>query len=131
MKLIIAGSRGATTYDLIIKAMKYFNLHGDDIDEVVSGTAKGADTLGEEWAANNDIKVKQFPAEWSNLNAKPCSIRENQYGKYNAMAGLNRNKEMAVYADCLLAIWDGESRGTLNMIETMENMGKTVHVWEI
>ncbi len=73
-----------------------------EITEIVSGTCKGVDQLGEEWAGRKGIPVKRFPADW------------NQYGR---RAGPLRNREMAKYADALIAIWDGESRGTKNMID--------------
>lgn len=74
-----------------------------EITEVVSGACKeGVDRLGEEWAGRKGIPVKRFPADW------------NQYGR---RAGPLRNREMAKYADALIAIWDGESRGTRNMID--------------
>jgi len=41
-----------------------------------------------------------------------------------------RNREMAKYADCLLAIWDGISTGTGNMIYEMRALGKPVKVVE-
>ena len=42
-----------------------------------------------------------------------------------------RNREMAEYADALLAVWDGESKGTANMILEMHRMGKPVFVWRV
>ncbi len=69
---------------------------------VVSGTARGADRLGEIWAQMQGIPVVQFPADW------------NRYGK---KAGYLRNIEMADHAEALIALWDGESRGTKHMIE--------------
>lgn len=80
---------------------------GFDIDEVVSGKARGADTAGEAWAEANDIPVAEFPADW------------DEHGK---RAGYLRNKEMAEYGDQLIAIWDGKSRGTSMMID----LGKEV-----
>lgn len=84
------------------------------ISEVVSGTANGIDRRGEQWAAKNNIPIKQFPAEW------------DVYGK---SAGYVRNYVMAQYADALIAIWDGKSKGTLNMINTMANLNKPIYVY--
>lgn len=98
MKVIIAGSRTVTNPEAVkaaIDASKFV------ITEVVCGMAKGADLLGRLWAQYNGIPVKEFPADW------------NLYGK---KAGCLRNEQMAQYADALIAVWDGESRGTLNMI---------------
>jgi len=98
MKVIIAGSREITDYNKVETAIKAINL---PITEVVSGTAKGVDRLGEQWAEAHNIPVKKFPADW------------NTYGK---KAGYIRNEMMANYADALIAIWDGKSKGTKHMI---------------
>ena len=99
MKTIIAGSRGFTDYRVIERCVEIAKL---DITEVVSGTAKGVDQLGEYWASEHDIPVKEFPAKW------------DEFGK---AAGYKRNVQMAEYADALIAIWDGGSRGTKHMID--------------
>lgn len=118
MKVIIAGSRTINDIKLITKAIEASQF---DITEVVCGDAKGVDLLGSSWAHLNDIPVKHFPADWSNIKVKGAQIRENKYGKYNAKAGIMRNEEMAKYAGKnggLIAIWDGKSTGTANMILT-------------
>ena len=85
-----------------------------EITEVVSGGARGIDTDGEHWAIGSGIPVKRFPADWDDLGKR---------------AGFVRNAEMADYADALIAIWDGKSRGTLHMINTMVEAGKPVFVY--
>lgn len=100
-KVIIAGSRTFTDYDLLEDAMNQL-LKGwkkKDI-EIVSGGAKGADRLGERYAKKHHIKLKMFPADWSIGNA----------------AGIIRNMQMGDYADCLVAFTNG-SRGTAHMIK--------------
>jgi predicted Rossmann fold nucleotide-binding protein DprA/Smf involved in DNA uptake len=86
---------------------------GFKFSEIVSGGAKGVDRVGESIAALGDIDLKIFPADW------------DLHGKG---AGHIRNRQMAEYADALVAVWDGESRGTKNMIDTMKRMGKPVFV---
>lgn len=88
---------------------------GFHIDEVVSGTAKGIDSLGEAWAKKNKIPIKQFPANW------------DLHGK---MAGYLRNKEMVEYADALIAITRG-SKGTRLTIDLAEKKGMQMFVKEI
>lgn len=110
MKVIIAGSRTVTDFRFVYQAA---NESGFEITEVVSGGAPGVDTLGEEFAADLDVPLKVFPAEWEKLGKS---------------AGPIRNRHMAEYADALIAIWDGESRGTKNMIATMERLGKPAFV---
>lgn len=95
----MAGSRTWTNWGMMEQIL---DLWKDDITELVSGTAKGADEMGEWWATKNGISIKRFPADWS------------RYGKG---AGYIRNKEMAQYADGLFAFWDGKSKGTGHMID--------------
>lgn len=111
MRTIIAGSReGFNSNDVKIATA----LCGFDIIEVVSGTARGVDRLGEEWASLNNIPVKKFPADWNGLGKK---------------AGYVRNEQMAEYADALVALWDGNSRGTKHMIDMAKRKGLRVYVY--
>lgn len=59
---------------------------------------------------------------------EPCIAKSNQYGEYNALAGMNRNHSMGDSATHLLAFWDGKSKGTQDMIEYMTRIGKSVKV---
>ena len=68
---------------------------------IISGTAKGADTLGERYAHERGYDIEKYPADWE------------RDGK---SAGPIRNAKMAEVADALIAFWDGNSRGTANMI---------------
>lgn len=99
MKVIIAGSRTASKRDVwnAICACPFRK----EITEVICGCAQGADTFGAQWAKSLNIPVSFMPADW------------NKFGK---SAGYKRNAEMASIADGLLAIWDGQSRGTADMI---------------
>lgn len=122
MKLIIAGSRGLPLIDEEITAAVTSFILANPIavidlskgpmtylTEVVSGTARGIDRLGELWAERRGIPVKRFPADW------------NKHGK---AAGFIRNREMAIYGDGALVLWDGKSRGSKNMYETMRGLSK-------
>lgn len=112
MKVIIAGSRHMPNflYHLIPKAIK---LSGFQITEIVSGGARGADRLGEQYAKENNIPCKVFPADWKTFK--------------NA-AGPIRNSQMKNYADAAIVfIFDG-SRGSANMINQMEKAKKPVFV---
>jgi hypothetical protein len=112
-KLIVAGSRGFNDYELLSRAL--FAI-AEDVDyereiSIVSGMARGADMLAAQFAKTNNVQLYEFPANW------------DMYGK---RAGYLRNEEMAAFSNGLLAFWDGESRGTKHMIETMLAMGKPV-----
>ena len=112
MKVIIAGSRDIDADWRTVEQAVY----NTDwvITEVVSGAARGIDTYGEQWAVIHKIPIKRFPADWDN------------YGK---RAGHMRNYDMAKYADALIAVWDGKSKGTLNMINNMVSADKPVYVY--
>ncbi len=114
MKIIIAGCRdiiGRVSFNLVTYAMAECKFR--PVLEVVCGMAPGIDMAGHWWANRNKIPVKQFPADWKT------------HGKF---AGPRRNYEMARYADALVAIWDGESKGTANMIGAMKKLKKPVFV---
>ena len=124
---IIAGSRTVENYEIVEMAIA---ASGFRITEVVSGCAPGADTFGELWAKQHMIPIKRFPAIWADLSHPNAVIKVNNRGqKYDAMAGKRRNQQMADYADQLIAVWDGVSRGTHDMIERARYNGLTVFVY--
>jgi len=108
MKVIIAGSRTINDYE----AVKAFVAEsGYDITEVVSGHSPGGgvDLLGERWS-------EEFLGKKARLFPYPVLM--------GVTGGYFRNKKMAVYGDALIAIWDGESKGTKDMINQMKRLGK-------
>ena len=121
-KVIIAGSRGFTDYKLLEDLLdrKFSKVTDTHKVVIVSGTAKGADKLGELYAKNKGYPVHPFPADW------------HLHGK---SAGYKRNKRMAQYADALVAFYDGSSKGTGHMINLAkdyisEPMNIHVHVYK-
>jgi len=100
-KIIISGTRYFEDYELLCATLDKFVGDITDNIEIVSGTCRGADSLGERYAKEHNLAVKKFPAYW------------NAFGK---RAGIMRNAEMADYANALVAFWDGKSKGTKNMI---------------
>ncbi len=112
MKTIIAGCRDFNDIKFLeSKLNEYRKKHV--ITEVVSGGAYGADAMGEAYAVLHGIPIKSFPADW------------NKHGK---AAGPIRNRQMANYGDVLVAVWDGKSKGTKNMIEEMNKLKKPVYI---
>lgn len=97
MKTIIAGSRTFDNYELLCKVCDEH-----EITTVISGCAKGADTLAIRYADEKGIKVLQFPALWD---------------IYGRSAGYVRNTVMAENAEALIAFWDVQSKGTKHMID--------------
>lgn len=117
MKTIIAGSRDISDVSRVKATIKHaVKFNGLEVTEVVCGCAAGVDEIGKQWAEGNGIPVKQFPADWQ---------------KHGKAAGPIRNREMAEYADALIAIWDGKSRGTANMIEEAEKHGLKVFAYRV
>lgn len=112
MKVIIAGSRTFNDFKLL-KSTCDSLLTLIDVHEIVSGCANGADKLGEQYAYENNIIIKKFPANW------------DVYGK---SAGYIRNEEMAKYSDFLIAFWDGKSKGTMHMINLAKQYNLKVEV---
>ena len=112
MKTIIAGSRNIHDYALVVSSVARC---GWWITEVLSGAAQGVDTLGAEWARLNNIPLSVFPANWAKYGPK--------------RAGPLRNSTMAAHADALIAIWDGQSTGTKDMIDRASRIGLRVYVW--
>ena len=113
MKTIIAGTRkieGDAGYLQVVQAVQE---SGFEITQVVSGGAKGVDKLGELWASRSKVGVRVIPAQWE---------------KDGKAAGFKRNTRMAEYAEALVAVWDGESRGTAHMIEEAKKKGLTIYI---
>lgn len=85
--------------------------HDLSISELVCGMCEGIDMSAYEWAAHLKLPVKEFPADWD---------------KYGRAAGPIRNAQMAEYADIVVAIWDGKSKGTSSIIREMKKLNKPV-----
>lgn len=101
-RVIIAGSRDFQDYPLLVSTMDRLLANVKEDVVVVCGKARGADSLGEQYARERGYQILEYPADWKT------------YGK---AAGCIRNEEMAKNADALVAFWDGKSCGTENMIQ--------------
>lgn len=112
MKIIIAGSRDITCYDLLLEAIKESGIVIDDSLEIVSGMAKGVDSLGVFFANENELKLHKFPADWK---------------RHGMKAGPLRNIQMGEFADGLIALTNG-SKGTAHMINYMKKYNKWHYV---
>ena len=106
MKVAIIGSRDFNNYELLAKTLDDFT-----IDMIVSGGAKGADTLAERYALLHDIEILIF---------KP------DYKLYSRGAPLKRNFQIVDASDIVLAFWDGKSRGTKHAIDYALSQNKQV-----
>lgn len=109
MKMAIIGSRG-----LIVEDISVFL--PDTIAEIVSGGAIGIDSCARAYAKAHGIKLTEFLPE---------------YGKYGKYAPLKRNIQIIEYADEVIAIWDGASRGTKFVIDKCGEMGVPIKVYTL
>ncbi len=114
-QLIVAGGREIGNVPLIRREI---NQAWRDIGpfEVVSGTARGVDSIAADLAKQAGITVHEYPADW------------DRFGK---SAGYRRNEQMASVATHLLAFWDGESKGTGHMIDIAGNVGVPARIIKI
>lgn len=123
LRVIIAGGRDFDDFPLLMdRCIEILSEKTKDDNEfqkirIVSGTARGADRLGEQFANVAHYEISRFPADWDNLGKR---------------AGYVRNVEMAKFAaedsgGMLIAFWDGKSRGTKHMIDLAKRYRLEVH----
>lgn len=114
IRLAIIGGRDFTNYEYMKNSLA--KLAQDvTIIQVVSGGARGADSLGEQWANEQNIPINIFPAQWE---------------KYGRSAGFRRNKDIINNCDMVAAFWDGQSRGTENSIQLAKEQRKPVRIFK-
>ena len=122
LRVIIAGSRDFSDYELLKKsAIEIITKKTmlPDLTRIISGGARGADTLGERFANEMGLEISRFIPDWDGLGKR---------------AGYVRNAEMAKFAvednndGMLIAFWDGKSKGTKHMIDLANKYGLEVHV---
>lgn len=110
MIVAVAGSRSITNADVVCSVL---DAKASGATQVVTGGARGVDTIAFDWAWAHGIPVQVIAAEWS---------------RHGRAAGPIRNREIARLAERLIAIHDGHSRGTMHMIESMRNLRKPVEI---
>ena len=112
LKVIVAGGRDFNNYNLL--SQKLDNLFSKTANVVIiSGMAKGVDSLAVKYAEENKIRVSEFPAKWK---------------KHGNASGFRRNVEMARFADACVCFWNGKSPGTKHMIDTAKRMNLKLRV---
>lgn len=116
MKTIIAGSRNVSDIKIVQAALWNARSAGILITEVVSGGCRGVDGLGERLAREHGFPITVFGADWDT---------------HGRAAGPIRNTKMADYADALIAVWDGKSRGTFDMISKARKRKLLVYIERI
>lgn len=114
MRTIIAGSRSITDSQITFDAINWAQTEGLVITTVLCGGAQGPDTHGEMWAQTLEIPVEYYPAHWHDQGMA---------------AGYKRNVRMADRADALIAVWDGQSKGTKHMIDIAHQYELEIYIW--
>lgn len=108
MKLAVVGSRGFNDYELLKN--KLDKIHNrKPITVIVSGGARGADSMGERWAKENDIETIIFYPNWD---------------KYGKKAGFIRNEDIIKNSDVVVACWNKISKGTEHSIKLAKKYNK-------
>jgi|GEM_PF-1035847 len=136
-KLIIAGGRDFNDRTMFDEGLQWFAQDAapvkfvdpsgvDDgaVLEIVSGMAKGADSLGAEYAQEVGIPLHKFPANWKDLEAPGAVVRQGPYGPYNVNAGFDRNRRMAEAANGVLLYPGG--KGTAHMAQIAQELSLDV-----
>lgn len=114
MRLAIIGSRNFNDYQIFTRILNQLR-NVEDITSIISGGAKGADTLAEKYALDNNIPITIFPADW------------NTHGK---KAGYIRNVTIWDNSDLGIAFWDGSSKGTEHSFKLAKTQNKILYIYE-
>lgn len=113
LKVIIAGSRSFADREYLYSTCDGILAPYNRSIIIISGGARGADSLGEDYAIDRRHSLIRMPARWK---------------EHGRSAGHIRNEKMARAADMLIAFWDGESKGTQDMIRRASVHGLDVRV---
>lgn len=129
-KVAVIGSRSFSDRDLmkneLTDLIKTRNVEKESV-VIISGGARGADSLAESIADEMGFRKNIMKADWQNLSVPNVRKKINGWGGiYNANAGHDRNKKMADECDEAVAFWDGTSPGTKNMVGQVRMLGKPV-----
>ena len=114
---LIVGGRTFNDYELLESKCDQLLKNQKDV-QIVSGGAKGADSLAERYANDKGHELKAFKADWDIYNKSSGFIRNDQMHKYISQFN-NRG---------VIAFLDGESKGTKQNFELGKKYGNLVRV---
>lgn len=111
IKLAIVGSREICDPTLVLKTIDILKKYSqfDTIELIVSGGARGVDSLAKDYAEKNNIPCKEHLPDWD---------------KHGKAAGFIRNEKIINEATHVIAIWDGKSKGTKHSIKLSQSWNK-------
>ena len=111
MKIAVIGSRDFADYQMLCDVMKNYQ----HATHIISGGARGADSLAAKYAKSHDVELIEFIPDW-------------EIGKH---AGHIRNQDIIDAADQVIAFWDMHSPGTKDSIRRAKRAGKPVMIVNI
>jgi len=130
MRVIIAGSREFGDYELlnkeclrIFRELKSEGFNTDrEVIEIISGGARGADSLGEIFGKAYGLKIKRFIPDWDGLGKRAGYVRNDEMAKF-----AKQDSQLGV----LIACWNGVSKGTKHMIDLANKQSLRVYIVNI
>jgi hypothetical protein len=109
MILAIIGSRDFSDFELLELTVNGI----EDVSEIISGGAKGTDSLARDYANKYHIKIIEYIPDWK---------------KHGLAAGYKRNVDIINYCDAAIAFWNGTSNGTRHGIELAVKQRKCLKI---
>ena len=106
MKLLIVGSRSIKNFD-------FSPYVSGEVDTIISGGADGVDTLAEQLA--DKLRISKY-------------IMRPRYDIYGRAAPIKRNEKMVEFADDILVVWDGRSKGTEYTVRFAKKANKPITI---
>lgn len=117
MYIVVGGCRTFNDYEQLSKHLDIILQPYKRTGTIIlSGHCSGVDMLAERYAEKHGLTVERHPAEWA---------------RYGRAAGPIRNEQMVIQADCVIAFWDGVSRGTKSLISYAQKYNKELHIISI
>jgi len=125
MKIAVIGSRNFKDYDLLKSILD----QEEDITEIISGGADGADSMAAKYAKENNINLVEFKADWNDLSHPDAIIKKHADGReYDAMAGIRRNTIIIEACDKVIAFHQDASKGTEDSLMKAKKFNKKIKV---
>ncbi len=110
-KILICGGRDYTDYDTFALLMEEVAYHLPKPITVISGGARGADSLAIRWAKDYGHKLEVYMADWD---------------RHKKAAGILRNIQMLKEGQPDLVVAFPGGRGTAHMVSISEKAGVKV-----
>lgn len=114
-KIMVCGSRTINDEKLIFSKLDDVLINYPNM-VLISGNAKGVDSISEKWAKSHDIQIELYKPDWQ---------------KYGRAAGIIRNKLMVENSDFVVVFWDGISKGTKSDIDFCKKLNKPFFISEM